>query len=456
MHIISSMDMKNRNTDIVNGPLFTGILRFAWPLMLANLLQITFHSADTLIIGRFAGQHALAAAGTAGPVTIFFMWGLNGLSAGANIIISRLIGRGGREDVRNSVFTAILIGIISGIIIMCIGIVSAGILMKMMSVPADIIADSVLYLRIFFLSGLPLGIYDFSAAALRSDGDTKTSTVYLALAGVLNVILNILFVTAFHLGIAGVAAATVISQCFAAALIARRLLSYEGIIRLVPGESVFDRQNAVLMLKSGIPSALQNQLFSFSNIIIQSSFNTFGSSVIAANTAALCVEDFCYVFVDALPQACATYTSQAFGAAKYERIQHILAITFIICGTGALLIGLGVYLNGPFLLSFFSNDAAVIAAGMYRLRYVSMFLFLNGLLDCAAASIRSIGYSALPALVTLIGVCGFRTAYILLWLPMHRDLKNLYLCFPYSWTLALLIQSCIWLYLYRKLTDQKN
>ncbi|MCR5796027.1 MAG: MATE family efflux transporter, partial [Solobacterium sp.] len=193
------------------------------------------------------------------------------------------------------------------------------------------------------------------------------------------------------------------------------------------------------------------QLFSFSNIMIQSSFNTFGSSVIAANTAALCVEEYVYVFVDAFPQACVTFTSQAFGAKKYDRIRDILILTFLLCGAGALLIGFTAYRNGPFFLSFFSKDASVLETGMYRLRYVTLFLFLNGLLDCVVAGIRGIGYSALPTVITLIGVCGFRVAYVFFWFPAHRELLQLYLCFPYSWTITLLIQSCIWLHLYRKL-----
>nr|MCR5793730.1 polysaccharide biosynthesis C-terminal domain-containing protein [Solobacterium sp.] len=289
------MKTGSNNIDIVNGPLAAGILRFAWPLMLSNLLQIAFHSADTLVIGRFAGPAALAAVGTAGPVSIFFTWGLNGLSIGANVIISRLIGKQDHDSVKQAVCTAFLIGVCSGFIVLCLGTAGAGLFMRLMSVPEDILAYSVLYMRIFFLAAVPVGIYDFCAAVLRSDGDTARATLYLAIGGVINVLLNLLFVIVLHLGVAGVATATVISHWIAAVLILKRLLSYEGIIQLKPKETFFDRSLAAAMLKSGIPSALQNQLFSFSNIMIQSSFNTFGSAVIAANTAALCVEEYVYV-----------------------------------------------------------------------------------------------------------------------------------------------------------------
>ena len=442
---------KKTSMDIVSGNLLVSMLRFVWPIMLANLLQIAFHSADTIVIGRFSGQQALAAVGAAGPVTIFFTWGINGLSVGANVIVSRLIGKRDFDRVRSAVASALAIGLCAGLIIMSFGIPMAALLMKWMSVPQDIIAMSVLYLRIYFVVCIPVGIYDFAAAVLRSDGDTARATLYLALGGCMNVFLNLLFVVVFKWGVAGVAVATVISQSAAACLIMHRLLTYPGIVRFEKETAKADAGLIGEMLKSGIPSALQNQLFSFSNMIIQSTFNQFGSTAIAANTAAMCVEEYCYVFADAFPQSCVTFTSQAFGARRYRRIRQVFITTLAICGIGAFLIGMSAYRNGPFFLSFFSTDQAVIDTGMYRLRYVTMFLFINGLLDCVVASIRGMGYSALPTFITLVGVCGFRMLYIFFIFPHSPTLSNLYLCFPYSWTLTLTIQTAVWILLYRRL-----
>ena len=439
------------SVDIVSGNLLLSMLRFVWPIMLANLLQIAFHSADTIVIGRFSGQQALAAVGAAGPVTIFFTWGINGLSVGANVIVSRLIGRRDLGRVKDAVASALAIGLFSGLLIMSFGIPMASQLMKWLSVPQDIIAMSVLYLRIYFIVCIPVGIYDFAAAVLRSDGDTARATLYLALGGFLNVFLNLLVVVVFKWGVAGVAIATVISQSMAALLIMHRLLTYPGIVRFEKESAKADADIVREMLKSGIPSALQNQLFSFSNMIIQSTFNTFGSTAIAANTAAMCVEEYCYVFVDAFPQSCVTFTSQAYGAGKYERIRQVFVTTLALCGIGAFVIGMTAYRNGPFFLSFFSTDKAVADTGMYRLHYVTLFLFINGLLDCVVASIRGMGYSALPTFITLVGVCGFRMIYIFFIFPHSPTLSNLYLCFPYSWTLTLTIQTAIWIFLYRRL-----
>ena len=443
-------EKRNRTIDIVNGPLLSNILRFVWPLMLANILQITFHFADTIVIGNYVSKTGLAAVGTTGPITIFFMWGLQGLSMGGNVLISRMIGARRTERIRNAVFSAVAIGLLFGLGISVIGVIFSKQFLLWLDTPADIINDASLYLRIYFLCGIAIGLFDFGTAALRASGDTKRPTLYLALSGIINVALNLIFVVIFKLNVAGVAIATVISQFFAAFLVIRRLMKEDGLVRLEIDTSLFDPKLAGEILRYGIPSALQNQMFSFSNMIVQSSVNSFGSSFVAANTAANAIEEYVYVFVDAFPQASLTFSSQLYGARKIKKIRKMVFESLIICGIGAFLIGSVILLNGEFFMSLINSEPEVIEMGIYRFRYVTFFLFLNGLLDVVVNSARGMGLSTLPTIVTLFGVCGFRVLFIYTYFMRHRTPASLYACFPLSWLLTLIIQSCIWIYVYRR------
>ena len=419
---------------------------FVWPLMLANILQITFNFADTIVVGKFASQKALAAVGTTAPITIFFMWGLQGLSMGANVYISRMIGSGKTGRLKNAVFCALLIGFSAGTIISLIGIVFARVFLELLETPADIIGYSLSYLRIYFLCGIAIGTFDFSTAVLRANGDTRRPTLYLAISGVINVLLNLLFVVVFRMSVEGVAIATVISQYSACSMALTRLIRNKD---LIIDRTLFDRNMVIKMLKYGIPSAIQNQMFSFSNMIIQSSINSFGSDFVAANTAANAIEEYVYVFVDAFPQASLTFTSQLYGAGKIKKIKDMVIRAFLICWMGAFTIGLTIYLNGPYFLGLMSNDPKVLELGMYRLRHVTLFLFINGLLDVVVNSIRGFGISTSPTAITLFGVCGFRILYIYTYFAANRSPENLYLCFPLSWLITLIIQSIIWIFVYR-------
>ncbi|MBR3252268.1 MAG: MATE family efflux transporter [Erysipelotrichaceae bacterium] len=440
--------MKNKKQlDIVNGPLLSNMMMFVWPIMLANILQITFNFADTIVVGNFGSQKALAAVGTTAPITIFFTWGLQGLSMGANVFISRMIGSGKTERIKNAIYCALLIGFSAGTIISFIGVIFAQIFLELLETPADIIGYSVSYLRIYFSCCIAIGTFDFATAALRANGDTRRPTLYLAVSGVLNVLLNLLFVVGLGMNVEGVALATVISQFFACALALNRLIKNND---LIINKTLFDKDIVVTMLKYGIPSAIQNQMFSFSNMIIQSSINSFGSDFVAANTAANAIEEYVYVFVDAFPQASLTFTSQLYGAGKIKKIRDMLIMAFVLCWLGAFAIGLVIYLNGPFFLSLMSKDEVIINLGMYRLRYVTLFLFINGLLDVVVNSIRGFGIATLPTIITLFGVCGFRILYIYTYFASHHTAQNLYLCFPLSWLITLFIQSIIWMFVYQR------
>ena len=432
------------------------ILFFVWPIMLANILQISFNFADTLVVGNFVSEKGLAAVGSAAPLIVFFTWGLNGLSLGADVLISRMIGAGKHERIPHAVFTAIFIASVFGILIAAFGFVFAEGLLSLLKTPSDILADTALYTRIYFLACPAIAVYHFGSSVLRADGNTKDPTLFLAISGAVNVLLNLLFVAMLHLGITGAAAATVLSQLLSAVLIFRRLKKEEGRVRLIIDRRLLDKRLMVTMLRYGIPSALQNQLFSFSNIMIQSSINSFGSTFVAANTAANAIEEYVYVFVDAFPLASLSFSSRYYGAKEYEKIRRMTMTAFCICGIGAFAIGSFILLNGRFLLGLLSNEPQIVELGMLRLRYVTFFLFMNGLLDVTVNSIRGMGLVSIPTIVTLFGVCGFRLAYIYTIFRLHHTPELLYCCFPLSWLLTLIIQLPIWVRRYRHISVDEN
>lgn len=448
---------EERNTetnDILTGSMLKNILFFVWPIMLANILQISFHFADTIVIGNYASQQGLAAVGTTGPITVFFMWGLNGLSMGANVLVSRMIGAKKHDQLKQAVFTSVLIGFVFGFCISLIGVVFAEVMLRLLGTPSDIMADATLYLRIYFLCGVAFGVFDFCSSILRANGDTSHPTLYLAIGGAMNVLLNLLFVVVFRMNVAGVALATLISQYSSAFLSFRRLLKEESMIHLDLNMKNYDPELMKQVLRYGIPSALQNQMFSFSNMIVQSSINSFGSTFVAANTASNAIEEYVYVFVDAFPLASLTFTSQLYGAGEYKRIRKMLVMNFVMCGVGAFLIGLIILMNGTSLMSMVADDPEVIRMGLIRLRYVTFFLFLNGLLDVIVNGIRGIGLANLPTIITLFGVCGFRALYIYTYFRLNHTPEVLYSCFPLSWALTLIVQSVIWFISYRRLLNE--
>ena len=445
---------EKKTINMTEGSAALNILRFAFPLMLANLLEIAFNTADTVIVGQFCGQKALAAVGAAGPITVFFIWGFSGLSVGVDVLVARMLGKKDEEAVITSVHTAFFIALCGGLLMSAAGFFGAPVIASVMRVPDDIIAETVRYLRIYFLSGLPYAFYAFGAAVYRASGETKKPTFYLALGGAVNVALNLIFVAWFGMGVFGVAFATFLSQLLSGVLNTVSLMRENSVIRLKPSMIQADGFCVSEILRIGVPSAMQNMLFSLSNLAVQSSINAYGSVAVAANAAANAVEEYVYICVDSFPKAVVTFTGQNAGAGNIKRIPEILITSLIMTAAGSFAIGYGALKGGPFLLSWFTSDAEVISMGMYRLRYVTLFLGINGLLDDVVGSIRGMGYSLLPTLVTLSGICGFRLLYIWFWCSAHPGLDQLYLCFPYSWIITLAVQTVLWFFIYGRYRDE--
>jgi len=393
----------NQTMDMVHGPLIKNIFIFSVPLMMANLLEIAFNAADTIVVGKFSGQEALAAVGATGPIVNFMVSLFNGLAIGSNIVIARQLGSGKKDRISASVHTSYFLALAGGILLTIIGLLGSILFLDFMGTPSNIIDQSALYLRIYFMGSIPLLIYNFGSAVLRSKGDTAHPTLYLAIGGILNVILNLYFVIVLQMSVAGVAIATVISESVSAVLVTIQLMRENDSIRLDLRKIKMDRSLASSIMKIGIPAGLQSMMWSISNVAVQSGINGFGSTAVAGNSAAANIEGFVYIGMGAFSQACITFTSQCAGAGEKQRIKKILWLLVLLMIVSSWTVGSLAWFFGRFFLSFFTNDSSVIDMGMIRMWYVVFWLWLNGVLDIPASSLRGMGYSTTPTVAMLLG-----------------------------------------------------
>lgn len=430
------MSTKKKSMDMLNGPMFFKILMFAVPLALSSILQLLFNAADTIVVGRFAGSQALAAVGSNGALINLIVNAFMGLSIGANVIVARYRGQGNETRINKAVHTSVLVAFLSGVFLAFVGFFLAPKLLRLMSTPEDVINLSTLYIKIYFL-GMPFTmLYNFGAAILRSIGDTKRPLIYLTIAGIVNVVLNLIFVIIFHLSVAGVALATVISQIVSSTLVILSLCHEQGALKLEWRKLAIDKECLIDITRIGLPAGLQGCIFSLSNVVIQSSINTFGSVVVAGNSAAANVESFIYVSMNSFHQAAVTFSSQNYGAKQYDRCDRAL----ILCGVTGAGVGAGLGLLfiffGRQLLSLYTTDPLVIEAGLIRMNYMFRFQAINGLMDIMVGGLRGIGYSVLPTIVSLTGVCAFRLLWIATIFQANPTISTLYLVYPVSWTIT--------------------
>ena len=445
------MSRKRNSLDMVNGPLGKNILLFSVPLIFSQTLQILFNSADTIIVGKFAGDSALAAVGATGSIVFLLTSLFSGLATGSNVVIARFLGLGQEERISSSVHSSILMAILSGVFLTFFGFFFSRTFLALMSTPEVIIDDSARYMRIYFLGVIFLLLYDFGAAVLRSKGDTKRPLYFLFLSGIVNVLLNLLTVIVLHLSVVGVALATVVSEALSAFLVLRALTHEEGALKLEWKKLSLDREISRRILQIGIPAGLSGVVFSLSNVVIQSSINSFDSTVIVAgNAAGSNIEGFVYIGYTAFSQATITFTSQCIGARRYDRIRPIMLETAVMVLISAVLMSTLVYVFSPQILTLYTKDPAVIETGVLRTYYVARLLVLNGLLDVFVNSMRGMGYSGAPTLIMVAGICGVRLAWLFTVFPMMRTLDSIYMCYPVSWIVTMLIELFLWLHVYRK------
>lgn len=422
--------------NMCEGPLFKKIIIFAFPLMLSGILQLLFNAADIIVVGRFSGEHALAAVGSTSSLINLLVNVFIGLSVGANVLVGRYYGAGDYDNIEESVHTAIYTAIVSGILMIVIGVVAARPLLELMGTPENVIDLSVLYMRIYFIGMPAFMVYNFGAAILRSVGDTKRPLYFLMVSGVVNVAFNLFFVIVLHMGVAGVALATIISQTISAAFILLSLHQSEGALRLDRKKLKIHKDKLIQMLKIGLPAGLQGTIFSISNVLIQSSINSFGSTVMAGNTAASNIEGFVYTAMNAIYQTSLSFTSQNLGAKKYHRIDRILFVCLGVVSVVGLSLGCGAYLFGRPLLSLYTISEEVIQYGLLRMSMICTFYLLCGIMDVFVGSLRGIGYSVMPMLVSLTGACLFRVIWIFTIFQMYHSLFSLYVSYPISWLLT--------------------
>ena len=440
--------------DMTEGPLTTKIIKFTIPVMLSGILQLLFNTADVIVVGRFTGKTALAAVGSTGSLINLLVSLFIGLSIGTNVLVARYQGAKDDKSVSETVHTSIALGIVGGLILLIVGVVATRPLLEMMATPDDVIDQSTLYMRILFF-GMPLNlILNFGAAILRAIGDTKRPLYYLTIAGVINLFLNIFLVTVFSLGVAGVAIATVISEGVSCGLILLCLKHETGAIRLYFNRIKINPSKCIDIMKIGLPAGLQGCIFSISNVLIQSSVNSFGSTVMAGNTAASNIEGFVYVSMNSLHQTCISFTSQNFGAGKFKRIRKVLINCLIIVAITGLVLGNSAYFFGKYLLSAYNNEAEVISYGLIRLSIISTMYFLCGLMDVMVGAMRGIGYSILPMIVSLVGACGLRIVWIYTVFVKFRTLDILFISYPVTWTITFLSHLVCYYIVTRKYKDK--
>jgi len=441
--------------DMINGPLAGKILLFALPLMLSSLLQLLFNAADVVVVGRFAGKEALAAVGSNGSLINLFVNLFIGLSVGTNVVIARDLGAGRTENVRKSVHTSIALSLIGGLILAVAGFALSRQMLELMSSPPDVIDLSALYLRIYFL-GMPGNLlYNFGAAILRAQGDTRRPLYYLSAAGVINVILNLVFVIPFQMSVAGVALATIISQYISAILVLLTLMRENGDMHLDLKALSLDWHTVKRIMRVGLPAGLQSTLFSISNVVIQSSINSFGSAVVAGSSAAGNIEGFIYPCTNAFHQAALTFISQNYGAGKCKRADRIAILCLSYGAFISLVLGNLIHFFGAPLASLYApGETEVIAQAVVRLGYVAAFHFLCAFMDIMVGILRGLGHSVVPMIVSLIGSCAFRLVWIATIFQVYTTPACLYISYPISWALTALAH-VVFFFIVRKHTYRR-
>ena len=447
---------KKYEIDMIHGPLLGKILLFTLPLMASSILQLLFNAADIIVVGRYAGSDALAAVGSTGALINLLTNMFIGFSVGANVLVARYYGAGKPDEVSETVHTSVMLSIIGGVLLAVIGIIFASPLLELMGTPENVLPLAALYVRIYF-AGMPvILLYNYGSAILRAIGDTKRPLYYLAIAGVLNIILNLILVIVFEMSVAGVALATIISQTLSAVLVIRCLMHTEGGCHLDLHQLKIHTNKLWKILQLGLPAGLQGSIFSLSNVLIQSSVNSFGAIAMAGNSAAANIEGFTYVAMNSFYQAAITFVSQNMGAMEFKRIRKI-AWQCLACVTvtGALLGNLSFFF-GHQLLGIYSDEAEVIRYGIYRLEVIGTTYFLCGIMDVCVGCLRGIGYSFLPMVVSLLGACGFRILWIFTVFKGHHDLHTLYISYPISWAITASVHMICFLILYRRMVKKSR
>lgn len=445
---------KSYEMDMCSGSLFSRMFMLTVPLICSGMLQLLFNAADVVVVGKFSGEHALAAVGSTSSLINLLLNLVIGISLGASVIVGRNYGAKNKSAVRKSVHTAIAIALFSGIIMLFIGVLLSPPILKIMGSPDDVIKLSTLYMRIYFLGMPAMMLYNFGASILRAAGDTRRPLYILTGAGIINIILNLVFVVGLNLSVAGVALATIISETISASLVMRILIKTDGFLHLDIKRIKIHKKFLKEMLQVGLPAGIQGVFFNISNVLIQSSVNSFGAIVMAGNAAAVTLEGFVDTSVMAIYQTTLSFTSQNMGAKQYGRINKIFGVSFVMAVGAGFIFGGGTYLFAEKLLKICISTDEAISYGVTRLGIVTVTYPLCGIMDVGASVLRGMGYSILPTVVVLVGACIFRVAWIMTVFREYHSLVILYLSYPISWTLTSIALTGFYLYVKRRFVEK--
>ena len=443
--------MKTKYRSMLQGPLLSGVILYTIPIILTSVLQLLFNAADLVVVGRFCGSNAIGAIGATGTLYDLLVLFISGLSIGAGIAVSHAIGSKNAQEMHRTVHTSIPLSIISGFLLLIVGVIGAKPLLQLMDTPDTLLPDAVLYMQIIFC-GKPLDlVYAFGASILRAAGDSKKPLYFLSISGVLNVVLNIIFVTVFHMSVAGVALATILSKIPSTLLVVMALMRRTDACRLDLKKMHFYKPQLMKIIRFGIPAGVQSALFSISNVFIQSSINSFGDAVVSGNAAAANISSFINSTFYAVQQAAINYIGQNTGAKQYRRVGQ----SYWVClGCGfvvATVTSAVAYIFGKPLLSVYITDSAeAIEYGMLRLQYIGLFNGLGALMEITTGALRGLGRSTEPMLITIAGACGLRLLWIATIFQWNHTLPCLYLSYPITWSITFLCELAVFLHIYRK------
>ena len=436
--------------DMCNGTIMDKLISFALPLMLSGMLQLMFNAVDIIVVGRFSGSRALAAVGSTTALINVFTNLFIGISLGANVLAARFYAAGKEKEMSDTVHTAIAIAIISGLIMAFVGLIFSKGALELMDTPEDVIGQAALYMRIYFI-GMPFFmLYNYGAAVLRAVGDTKRPLMFLIVSGCINAVLNLILVIGFSLSVVGVAVATVISQMISCILVLRCLYKSEGSYQLRFSKLKINKKYMIQIFQVGVPAGIQSTVINFSNVLLQSSVNSFGSVAMAGYTAGNNILGFLYQSINSVTQACMSFTSQNYGVGKYKRMDRVLADCMILTAAVSLIIGCSAYFFGNYILRIYTSDAEVIKCGLEILSITTVPYFLCGIMDLFPGALRGMGYSAVPMILSVIGTVGMRVLWIYAVFPSNRSLYVLFISYPASWGITIVMQVICYIFVRKK------
>lgn len=440
--------------DMCNGTIMDKLVSFSLPLMLSGILQLMFNAVDIIVVGQFTGSEALAAVGSTTALIAVFTNLFIGISLGANVLAARFYASGKNKEMSETVHTAIALAFVSGMIMAVVGLLFSRLALEIMGTPDNVIDQSTLYMRIYFL-GMPFFmLYNYGAAILRAVGDTKRPLMFLVVAGVTNAVLNMILVIVFHLGVAGVAIATIISQLISCILVLRCLYMTDSSYQLRFSRLCMKKFYLVQIFQVGIPAGVQSTVINISNALLQSSVNSFGSTAMAGYTAANNILGFLYASVNAVTQACMSFTSQNYGVGKYKRMDRVLLDCGILSFVIALVLGCGSYMCGGEILKVYTEDPEVIRCGVEILSITTVPYFLCGIMDLFPGALRGMGHSGVPMILSIIGTVGTRIVWIFWIFPQHRSLYTLFISYPASWFITIVLQVICFVFVRRTVHGQ--